>query len=164
MPSRACRVISEAARSLAQMFLQSATPAKRNFPEGNPPLIKSRILVPRTKSNPKPITPFSPVNVLQASAGTSTKNVSMITFFQTRYCWLQLWVGMSKCMQVVRIKIHHKATLIKLKTSCSSFLQQFSHNFPGWKMYQKKSLEEETKSNIQAQRNMPWGISPSPYL
>ena len=64
--SKALRELREAARSLAQMFLPSTTPAKRYFPDGKPALlIKSRVLVPRTRSNPKPVMPFKPVRVLK---------------------------------------------------------------------------------------------------
>lgn len=66
MASRACRVQREAARSLAQMFLPSTTPAKRNLSLGNPALlIKSTVCVPRTRSNPIAVTPFKPVTVLR---------------------------------------------------------------------------------------------------
>ena len=52
IPSRLFNVSREAVRLLAQMFLPSTTPANKYFPLGNPPLIRSRVLVPRTKSNP----------------------------------------------------------------------------------------------------------------
>lgn len=64
--SRAPRALREAARSLAQMFLPSTTPAKRYFPAGNPTLLMtSCVLVPRTRSKPKPEMPFSAVIVLR---------------------------------------------------------------------------------------------------
>ena len=80
MPSRAFSVSREEARLLAQMFLPSTTPAKRYFPEGNPPLINSRVFVPRTRSKPNPVTLFKDVSVLYASTGTSAKYVSTRTF------------------------------------------------------------------------------------
>lgn len=78
--SRACKVLREEARSLAQIFLPSTTPANRYFSEGKPLLIKSRFFDPRTRSNPSAVTHFKEVTVLKASAGTSAKYVSMRTF------------------------------------------------------------------------------------
>ncbi|KAJ0480739.1 hypothetical protein HanIR_Chr13g0635071 [Helianthus annuus] len=50
MASRDSRTLRDAARSLAQMFLPSTTPAKRYLPDGKLVLIKSRVCSPRTKS------------------------------------------------------------------------------------------------------------------
>nr|GMC95623.1 hypothetical protein Iba_chr05cCG10340 [Ipomoea batatas] len=74
MSSRDFRVLRDPARSFAQMFLPSTTPANKYLPEGKPPLIKSMVLVPRIKSKPKAVTPFKAVRVLNASAGISAKD------------------------------------------------------------------------------------------
>jgi hypothetical protein len=63
--SRAWRMDKDAARSFAQIFLPSTTPAKRYFPAGKLDLICSIVFVPRTRSKPKPVTPFKEVRVLQ---------------------------------------------------------------------------------------------------
>ena len=69
---------TEAAKSLAQMFLPSTTPANKVFPAGMPcSLINSRVLAPRTRSTPKAATDSRPMRVLPRSIRMS-KNHSIL--------------------------------------------------------------------------------------
>jgi len=51
--SRSFKMLNDAAKSLAQMFLPSITPAKRYLSPGKPTVLtRLSVLVPRIRSNP----------------------------------------------------------------------------------------------------------------
>ena len=78
MASRVSSVLIEDARSFAQMFLPSTTPAKRYLPAGKPALLtKSSVLVPRTRSNPKPEMLFKAMMVLKKQRMMNCNNYAI---------------------------------------------------------------------------------------